>query len=156
MASIIISHRKELSKSKRVQDVFLEYIIYLVDNAIIPMLEADDLEFEQKFNEAIKYYSFFTIQFAYMLGLDQAKISRVSMAKSFLSIIHVLQEEFLKLPDDQAKSIFITNKMKDYLLLASDPKINVYKTKYTTILEASYSIWICIIAFFEITKIELR
>ena len=62
------------------------------------MLEADDLEFEQKFNEAIKYYSFFTIQFAYMLGLNEAKINRVSMAKSFLSIIHVLQEEFLKLP----------------------------------------------------------
>ena len=44
--------------------------------------------------------------------------------------------------------------MEDYLLLASDPKINVYKTKYTPILEASYSIWICIIAFFEITRNE--
>jgi hypothetical protein len=45
-------------------------------------------------------------------------------------------------------------KMEDYLLLAGDPKIDVYKSKYTPVLEASYSIWICIIAFFEITKNE--
>jgi hypothetical protein len=133
-----------------------EHVTYLRDKAIIPMLEANDLEFEQKFNEAIKYYSFFTIQFIYKFGLKQANINRVSIAKLFLSIVRTVQREFLRLPNDAVGSVFMNaaNKMEDYFLLASDPKINVNKSRYTPILEASSSIWICIIALTEVLANE--
>jgi hypothetical protein len=153
VAYIVIPYGKQLGRSsKRLQNDLLEDVTYLRNKAIIPMLEASDVEFEQKFNEAIKYYSFFTIQFIYKFGLNQANTSRVSMAKLFLSIIRTLQIEFSKLSDDTVRSVFTNaaTKMEDYFLLASDPKINVNKSKYTPILEASYSIWICIMALTEI------
>jgi hypothetical protein len=153
VASIVIPYGKQLGRSsKRLQNDLLEHVTYLRDKAIIPMLEANDVEFEQKFNEAIKYYSFFTIQLIYKFGINQANISGVSMAKLFLSMIRTVQKEFSKLSDDTVRSVFTNaaTKMEDYFLLASDPKINVNKSKYTPILEASSSIWICIMALTEI------
>jgi hypothetical protein len=153
MSLLAISYLSKEKLGRDTKQEIVDHIKFIKENGIIPLLKSDKQEFEEMFNQAVRYYSLSTIQIQYSFGFSKSNIKdQSSIAKSFLVINRKFQNEFSKLEDEIIRSTFMNAvyKMEDYLLLGSDPKINVNKSKYIPLLEASFGIWVCILALNEV------
>ncbi len=156
MSQISTNLSKQTDISLEDQQKLVEHINFLYDNAIIPLLETeDDIQFNLKYDQAVKYYAFYSNQLMYLFGLDgKNEDKKPIMNNSFLSILHFLREEFLHIEDVNIKSLFVNaiDNLEDYFLLARDPNIKINQPKYIAVLEFSYCIWICILGLLIVLK----
>jgi hypothetical protein len=135
---------------RKLEEKFAEHIKYLRENGIIPLLESEISEFETKFQEAEKYYSLYQINIIYLLGFNKIDPQK-SMARSFLSLLSSIRNASKSDIPQEIRSSFLNaiSRLEDYFLLASDPKIDVNKSKYIPILDASFRFWVSFIAINE-------
>jgi hypothetical protein len=149
---------KSLKLSKTVRDLVLEQAVFLRDRGIIPMLETENTQFDQKFADAVQYYSFYVIKMNDILGVTKAARTKdpKTMAEFFLKAIYVGQEQASQINDDLLRSTIqdAMSKMVDYFLLAREGSINVNKAKYNPVIGASFAIWVSILGLTEIYQNE--
>jgi hypothetical protein len=147
---------QKLTKSKK--QVLIEETMFLRDNAIIPMLETDNMDFEGKFNNAINYYSYYTIKMNEIFGFTSVKRirNRKASAESYLRGLSMISKQFSNIDNKDIQSAILgaTSKIEDYFLLVGDKKIDTEKAKYNPIIGASFIIWVSIMGLREILSNE--
>ena len=70
MEQIATNLSKQTGMSSVNQQKLVEHLNFLLNNAIIPLLETkDDVQFNLKYDQAVKQYFFYTIQIMYLFVL---------------------------------------------------------------------------------------
>lgn len=145
---------KSAKLSKTVRDLVLEQAMFLRDRGIIPMLETENTQFDQKFIDAVQYYSFYVIKMNDILGLTKAVRTKdpKTMAEFFLKALYAAQKQSSQINDDLLRSTIqdAMSKMVDYFLLAREGSVNVNKAKYNPVIGASFDMWVSILGLTEI------
>ena len=123
---------------------------------IIPMLETENTNFDQKFTDAEKYYSFYVIKMNEILGFTKAARDKAKTMARFLKVLYLSQEQFSQINNDLLRSTILDAlfKIEDYFLLARERSINVNKAKYNPVLGASFAICVSILGLTEIYQNE--
>lgn len=128
LASLIYYQPKSVKLSKSIKEILLEETIFLREKAIIPMLEAENANFDQKFTDAVQYFSFYVIKTNEILGFKVARFKHTKkIAEFFLKVLYTTQEQFSHINDDLLRSAILDalSKIVDYFLLAREESINV-------------------------------
>ncbi len=150
MEQIATNLSKQTGMSSVNQQKLVEHLNFLLNNAIIPLLETkDDVQFNLKYDQAVKQYFFYTIQIMYLFGYNKInEEQKPDVIKSFLTMLDFIRNDFSNIPDKNIRSPLLESidNMEDYLLFASDQNIGINEPQYGSAIEYSSGIWICIFA----------
>jgi hypothetical protein len=152
MEQIATNLSKQTGMSSVNQQKLVEHLNFLLNNAIIPLLETkDDVQFDLKYDQAVKQYFFYTIQIMYLFGYNKInEEQKPDVNKSFLIMLDFIRNDFSNVPDKNIRSQLLESidNMEDYLLFASDQNIGINEPQYGSAIEYSSGIWICIFALY--------
>lgn len=150
MEQIATNLSKQTGMSSVNQQKLVEHLNFLLNNAIIPLLETKDVvQFNLKYDQAVKQYFFYTIQIMYLFGYNKINEEQnPDVIKSFLTMLDFIRNNFSNIPDKNIRSPLLESidNMEDYLLFASDQNIGINEPQYGSAIEYSSGIWICIFA----------
>ncbi len=150
MEQIATNLSKQTGMSSIHQQKLVEHLNFILNNAIIPLLETkNDVQFNLKYDQAVKQYFFYTIQIMYLFGYNKInEEQKPDVIKSYLYMLDFMRHEFSNLPDEDIRSPLLESidNMEDYLLLASDQNIGIDEPQYGYAIEYSSGIWVCIFA----------
>lgn len=123
---------------KKLQSKYEQLAQSLEINGIIPMLEARNPEFEEKFGQAQKWYAIYSYGVLELLSLGDIIPDQRSFAKIILESLPLIQETTTDIREETIRAVITDaiSRTEDFFLLLADPKIDIEKPEYMHTIDA--------------------